>query len=207
MGADARGARQVRAGTTRPASRCRRRSSRRSSASSKFNQGYATVEYLSSAIVDMELHTAARRRGRSATRSSARRSRRIGVPREVAMRHRLPQFNHLFTSDAYSAGYYSYLWSEVMDADTWEAFVEAGGPVGQGRRERCGGLHPRDRQLDRPRRGVPAVPRPRSRREGAAREARLRGGGAPPRSHDRAAIVDPLASEGDMGRSSEAMEG
>ena len=50
---------------------------------------------------------------------------RIGAPREVAMRHRLPQFNHLFTSDAYSAGYYSYLWSEVMDADTREAFAEA----------------------------------------------------------------------------------
>ena len=51
---------------------------------------------------------------------------RIGMPREIAMRHRLPQFNHLFTSDAYSAGYYSYLWSEVMDADTWQAFAEAG---------------------------------------------------------------------------------
>ena len=51
---------------------------------------------------------------------------RIGAPTEVAMRHRLPHFNHLFTSDSYSAGYYSYLWSEVMDADTREAFVEAG---------------------------------------------------------------------------------
>ena len=44
------------------------------------------------------------------------------------MRHRLPQFNHLFSSDAYSAGYYSYLWSETMDADTWAAFEEAGSP-------------------------------------------------------------------------------
>ena len=44
------------------------------------------------------------------------------------MRHRLPQFGHLFSSDAYSAGYYSYLWSETMDADTWAAFTEAGGP-------------------------------------------------------------------------------
>ena len=50
---------------------------------------------------------------------------KIGAPKEVAMRHRLPQFNHLFTSDSYSAGYYSYLWSEVMDADTQEAFAEA----------------------------------------------------------------------------------
>jgi peptidyl-dipeptidase Dcp len=51
---------------------------------------------------------------------------KIGAPREVAMRHRLPQFGHLFTSDSYSAGYYSYLWSEVMDADTRLAFQEAG---------------------------------------------------------------------------------
>ena len=51
---------------------------------------------------------------------------RIGMPREIAMRHRLPQFGHLFSSDAYSAGYYSYLWSETMDADTWAAFEETG---------------------------------------------------------------------------------
>jgi peptidyl-dipeptidase Dcp len=50
---------------------------------------------------------------------------KLGAPKEVAMRHRLPQFNHLFTSDSYSAGYYSYLWSEVMDADTREAYAEA----------------------------------------------------------------------------------
>jgi peptidyl-dipeptidase Dcp len=94
-------------------------------ASSKFNQGYSTVEYLSAAIVDMELHTLpdgivdadAFERDTMA---------RIGAPKEVAMRHRLPQFNHLFASDSYSAGYYSYLWSEVMDADTREAFVETG---------------------------------------------------------------------------------
>ena len=51
---------------------------------------------------------------------------RYGMPKEIVMRHRLPQFNHLFTSDAYSAGYYSYLWSEVMDADTWAYFEESG---------------------------------------------------------------------------------
>ena len=94
-------------------------------ASSKFNQGYGTVEYLSSAIVDMELHTKAD--GVVEADAFERETlERIGAPREVAMRHRLPQFNHLFTSDSYSAGYYSYLWSEVMDADTREAFAEAG---------------------------------------------------------------------------------
>ncbi|HYF22309.1 MAG TPA: M3 family metallopeptidase, partial [Caulobacteraceae bacterium] len=51
-----------------------------------------------------------------------------GMPKEIVMRHRLPQFNHLFTSDAYSAGYYSYLWSDVMAADAWAAFEGTGNP-------------------------------------------------------------------------------
>jgi len=93
--------------------------------SSKFNQGYTTVEYLASAIVDMELHT--KPDGAIDPETFERDTlERIGAPHEVAMRHRLPQFGHLFASDAYSAGYYSYLWSEVMDADTREAFTEAG---------------------------------------------------------------------------------
>jgi peptidyl-dipeptidase Dcp len=91
----------------------------------KFNQGYATVEYLSAAIIDMELHTIPDGVV-DPDKFEAETMKRIGAPREVAMRHRLPQFNHLFTSDAYSAGYYSYLWSEVMDADTREAYAEAG---------------------------------------------------------------------------------
>ncbi|CAN5891718.1 M3 family metallopeptidase [soil metagenome] len=94
-------------------------------ASKKFNQGYATVEYLSSAIVDMALHTST---APSIDPDVFERDTlaALGAPKQVAMRHRLPQFNHLFTSDAYSAGYYSYLWSEVMDADTRQAFKEAG---------------------------------------------------------------------------------
>jgi peptidyl-dipeptidase Dcp len=52
----------------------------------------------------------------------------IGMPKEIVMRHRLPQFMHLFSSDSYSAGYYSYLWSDVMAADAWQAFEEAGDP-------------------------------------------------------------------------------
>ena len=94
-------------------------------ASSTFNQGYDTVSYLSSALVDMDLHT----RATPPTDIDAfeRESlARIGMPKEIVMRHRLPQFNHLFTSDSYSAGYYSYLWSEVMDADTWAYFEESG---------------------------------------------------------------------------------
>jgi peptidyl-dipeptidase Dcp len=96
-------------------------------AAETFNQGFATAEYLSSAIVDMKLHTVpdgvvdpdAFEKSTLAE---------IGMPRELVMRHRLPQFNHLFSSDSYSAGYYSYLWSETMDADTFAAFEEAGSP-------------------------------------------------------------------------------
>jgi peptidyl-dipeptidase Dcp len=93
----------------------------------KFNQGYATVEYLSSAIVDMRLHTLP---GGVVDPDRFERETlaEIGNPKEVAMRHRLPQFNHLFTSDSYSAGYYSYLWSDVMASDAWAAFEEAGSP-------------------------------------------------------------------------------
>jgi peptidyl-dipeptidase Dcp len=95
--------------------------------SDQFNQGYATVSYLSSAIVDMKLHTKVD--GVVDVDAFERDTlKEIGMPREIVMRHRLPQFSHLFSSDAYSAGYYSYLWSEVMDADTWAAFEEAGSP-------------------------------------------------------------------------------
>ena len=94
-------------------------------AANTFNQGFATVEYLSSALVDMKLHmdpTGVVDADKVERETLAE----IGMPKEMVMRHRLPQFNHLFSSDAYSAGYYSYLWSETMDADTWAAFEETG---------------------------------------------------------------------------------
>ncbi len=96
-------------------------------ASKTFNEGFSTVEYLSSAIVDMKLHN----RAEPITdpdKFERETLTEIGMPKEIVMRHRLPQFNHLFSSDAYSAGYYSYLWSETMDADTWAAFEETGSP-------------------------------------------------------------------------------
>ena len=86
-----------------------------------FNQGYATVQYLSSALVDMKLHLDPK--GVVDPDAFEKKTlAELGMPKETVMRHRLPQFGHLFSSDAYSAGYYSYLWSETMDADTWEAF-------------------------------------------------------------------------------------
>jgi peptidyl-dipeptidase Dcp len=94
-------------------------------ASDTFNQGFSTVEYLSSAILDMMLHNRAEpvTDPRAFEKSALA---EIGMPKEMVMRHRLPQFNHLFSDDGYSAGYYSYLWSETMDADTWAAFTEKG---------------------------------------------------------------------------------
>jgi peptidyl-dipeptidase Dcp len=93
---------------------------------SKFNQGFATVEYLASAVVDMKLHLAgdvvidpdAFERDTLA---------QLGMPKEIVMRHRTPQFQHIFADDGYSAGYYSYLWADTLSADAWEAFTEAKG--------------------------------------------------------------------------------
>ena len=96
--------------------------------SSKFNQGFATLEYLSAAIVDMDLHMRPDGVDDISTFEQEALARVGGMPREVVLRHRLPHFDHLFGSDSYSAGYYSYLWSDVMAADAWQAFVEAGGP-------------------------------------------------------------------------------
>ena len=98
---------------------------------STFNQGFATVEYLASALVDMKLHLAG-----DAPIDAAEFERStltaLGMPAQMVMRHRTPQFAHIFSSDAYSAGYYSYLWAEVLDHDAFEAFIEAGGPYDAG---------------------------------------------------------------------------
>ncbi|MEP6707406.1 MAG: M3 family metallopeptidase [Pyrinomonadaceae bacterium] len=92
-----------------------------------FNQGFITVEYLAAALVDMKLHLAGDRKiDPDAFEKEALAE--LGMPHEIVMRHRLPQFLHVFSSDAYSAGYYSYLWADVLTADAYGAFVEAGGP-------------------------------------------------------------------------------
>ena len=96
-------------------------------AASKFNQGFATVEYLAAALVDMRLHLAG---DLSIEPNEFERTTlaALGMPSEVVMRHRTPQFAHIFSSDSYSAGYYSYLWAEVLDHDAFKAFTDAGGP-------------------------------------------------------------------------------
>ncbi len=91
-----------------------------------FNQGFSTVEYLASAIVDMRLHLEGEK-AIDPDKFERDVLQEIGMPGEIVMRHRTPQFLHIFSSDSYSAGYYSYLWSDVLTADAWGAFTEAGG--------------------------------------------------------------------------------
>jgi len=95
--------------------------------SATFNQGFATVEYLSAALVDMKLHLAGDKKIDPDAFERETLS-QLGMPHELVMRHRTPQFLHVFASDGYSAGYYSYLWSDVLTADAFGAFVEGGGP-------------------------------------------------------------------------------
>lgn len=91
-----------------------------------FNQGFATVEYLSSALVDMKLHLAGSQKI-DADKFEKDTLAELGMPKELVMRHRTPQFGHVFSSDGYSAGYYSYLWSDVLTADAFDAFTEGKG--------------------------------------------------------------------------------
>ncbi len=95
-------------------------------AAQNFNMGAATVEYLSSALVDIAMHTAKIGDDYDPMALEASVLKEIGMPDGLGMRHRTPQFAHVFSGDGYSAGYYSYMWSEVMDADAFGAFEEAG---------------------------------------------------------------------------------
>ena len=89
-----------------------------------FNSGFATVEFTSSALVDMAFHT----RGAVEDPMAVQREvlETIGLPASIVMRHATPHFQHVFSGDGYSAGYYSYMWSEVLDADAFAAFTETG---------------------------------------------------------------------------------
>ncbi|EKS30894.1 M3 family metallopeptidase [Afipia felis] len=95
-------------------------------AARKFNQGFATVEFVSSALLDLEFHTQPASSITDVHAFEKKELEKIGMPAEIAMRHRPQQFGHIFSGDHYAAGYYSYMWSEVMDADAFGAFVEAG---------------------------------------------------------------------------------
>ena len=95
-------------------------------AARNFNQGFATVEFLGSALVDMDYHALKNPDDIDVAAFEKDALERIGMPHEIVMRHRSPHFPHIFGGDGYSAGYYSYMWSEVLDADGFQAFKEAG---------------------------------------------------------------------------------
>ncbi len=91
-----------------------------------YNQGFATVEYTSCALVDLDIHALADASTLDVTAFEKRELDALHMPAEIVMRHRLPHFQHLFAGDGYASGYYSYMWSEVLDADAFEAFQETG---------------------------------------------------------------------------------
>jgi len=91
-----------------------------------FNEGFATVETISSSFVDMKLHLT--REIVDPHKFEKQVLDEINMPSEIVMRHRIPQFAHIFSSDGYAAGYYSYLWADVINADAYEAFLQANGP-------------------------------------------------------------------------------
>jgi len=91
-----------------------------------FNQGFATVEFTASALVDLDLHLAADEKDIDIATFEAEELAKLGMPKGIVMRHRMPHFQHIFSGDGYSAGYYSYMWSEILDADGFDAFEEKG---------------------------------------------------------------------------------
>jgi len=95
-------------------------------AARNFNQGFATVEYTASALVDLDLHRQAANEALDPARFERDFLDRMEVPKAIGLRHRLPHFQHLFAGGGYAAGYYAYLWAEVLDADGFAAFTEAG---------------------------------------------------------------------------------
>ena len=105
-------------------------------AAQNFNQGFATVEYLASALVDMAFHSPKYTSGTDPIAFQKQVLTELGLPRAIEMRHQSPHFQHVFSGDGYSAGYYSYMWSEVLDADAFAAFEETGNVFDPGTAEK-----------------------------------------------------------------------
>ena len=91
-----------------------------------FNQGFTTVEYVASALVDLEFHSLPSAQNLDVAAFETNALSKIGMPAEIVMRHRPPHFAHVFSGGGYASAYYSYMWSEVLDADAFQAFQETG---------------------------------------------------------------------------------
>ena len=103
-------------------------------AAGTYDQGFATVEFVASALVDLEFHSGPQPADPMQRQAEVLEA--LGMPRAIRMRHATPHFAHVFSGDGYSSGYYSYMWSEVMDADAFAAFEEAGDPFDTATAER-----------------------------------------------------------------------
>ncbi|MDO9502186.1 M3 family metallopeptidase [Falsiroseomonas sp.] len=101
---------------------------RRLLAARQDGQGFASVEFVSSALIDLALHTHPDPQGLDVVRFEEEFLGEIGMPEAIGLRHRPAHFQHLFAGGGYAAGYYAYMWAEVLDADAFEAFEEAGDP-------------------------------------------------------------------------------
>ena len=99
---------------------------RRLLAARTFNQGFATVEYTGSSLLDLELHCEPAPETLDLVQFEREFLDRIGMPKEIGLRHRPAHFQHLFAGSGYTAGYYAYLWAEVLEADGFAAFAESG---------------------------------------------------------------------------------
>lgn len=97
-------------------------------AARQFNQGFETVEYTASALLDLALHARTSMSDLNIAEFEAQELQKIGMPPQILMRHRPAHFGHLFSGSSYASQYYVYLWAEVLDADGFEAFNEAGNP-------------------------------------------------------------------------------
>lgn len=100
-----------------------------------FNQGFSTTEYLASGLMDMKYHLS-KEEEIDPDKFERETLTALEMPKQLVMRHRSPHFSHIFSGDSYSAGYYSYLWSDVLTADAYNAFTEAGGPYDKAVAER-----------------------------------------------------------------------